>query len=205
MRTKLLSFGLWAVVSASLLFWGLRLAAPRPGLPAQAHLPMRHVAMGGDLGRLLGAAAPADAEEDAPSSDERYHLLGVVAPRGAGTSPQGVALISVGDQPAKAWRTGAVVDGDTVLLSVSKRSVQLGPRGGAPTIELSLPDPATANRSAPALPVARVSPPPGGVLFGAVQNRPLGLGGGVLPLRPQAGLRPEAASQPAGNDGDSDE
>ena len=128
MQTRLLSFAVWALVAASALFWGLRLFVTPTALPAQARLPAQRVAMGGDLQRVLGMTAKADEPAASPGA-ERFHLLGVVWPRGAEVSPQGVALMAVGDQPARAWRTGSAVDGDTVLLSVSQRGVQLGPRG----------------------------------------------------------------------------
>lgn len=144
-----MTLAVWALLAASGVFWGMQIFAPRTALPAQAQLPGRGVAMGGELHRLLGM--PEDAGEE-PLVDEsgRFQLLGVVAPRGAGHSPQGVALIAVGDEPPKAWRTGSVVDGDTVLLAVGPRSVQLGPRGGPATTELTLPEPTPV--SAPARP-----------------------------------------------------
>lgn len=202
MRTRLLTFGVWLVVAASALFWGLKVLVPRPAMPAQAQLPARHVALGGELRRLLGmSAAPADDDEEtADEGGDRFQLLGVVAPRGAGTSPQGVALISVGGQPARPWRTGAVVDGDTVLLSVERRSVQLGPRGGPPSTELTLPEP-THNNPAPS-PAPNVNGQvfrPAGVP-GANQIRPMG----VQPQLPHP-IQPKAANQAAGNAADDDE
>jgi general secretion pathway protein C len=143
------------LVAASALFWGLRLFVTPAALPVQARLPAQRLVTGGDLHRLLGAVASA-AVDDAAETDAngRFQLLGVVAPRGAGNSPQGVALIAVGDQPAKAWRTGAELDSGTVLLSVGTRSVHLGPRGGPATTELTLPDPThvAAANAVPAMP-----------------------------------------------------
>jgi general secretion pathway protein C len=158
MASRLLTLGIWAVVLASLVFWGLKVFAPRAGVPAGAQMPARALAMGGELRRLLGTSEKPQEEDDVADSSDRFHLLGVVAPRGAGRSPQGVALIAVGDQPPKAWRTGSVVDGDTVLLAVNQRSVQLGPRGGPPTTELTLPDPSTAVNSAPRPAITRPVP-----------------------------------------------
>jgi general secretion pathway protein C len=148
MQTRLLTFGVWALVAASALFWALRLLATPTALPTQARLPAQRVALAGDLQRVLGVTAVAKADEPvaAPGAD-RFHLLGVVWPRGADVSPQGVALIAVGEQPARPWRTGATVDGETVLLAVSQRAVQLGPRGGPAAITLTLPDPNQAHGS----------------------------------------------------------
>lgn len=187
MRTKLLTFGVWLLVTGSLLFWGLKLFVPRPGLPAQAQLPARHLALGSDLHKLLGVSTVAEAdEEDAPdAAADRFHLLGVVAPTGAAASQQGVALIAVGDQPARAWRTGAVVDGDLVLLSVTRRGAQLGPRGGPASTELSLPEPSP--NAGGGLPTPLVQPRPGVPV--PVPGQPLRpMGAGPLGMVPQPGL-----------------
>lgn len=171
MASRLLTFAVWVVVLATALFWGLKVFVQKPGLPPQAQLPARGLAMGGELKRLLGTSVVAVVqEEEAEETSDRFRLLGVVAPRGASLSAQGVALIAVGDEPAKAWRTGAVVDGETVLLSVDKRSVKLGPRGGPATTELKLPEPEVA-----------ATGPVGGFS-----------GGGVRPLQgvPQPGMSP---------------
>jgi hypothetical protein len=163
MASRLLTFSVWAAVFACAVFWGMKVFAPRTAVPAQAQMPSRPLALGGELKRLLGASNVPAADDDEPAGDSggRFQLLGVVAPRGAGASPQGVALIVVGDQPAKAWRTGSVVEGDTVLLAVNQRSVKLGPRGGPATTELTLPEPtaaATAPRSAILNNIARPVP-----------------------------------------------
>lgn len=152
MATRLLTLTLWALVLASAVFWGLKVFAPRTGVPATAQTPARTLALGGELRRLLGSSETASDDDDddalADASD-RFHLLGVVAPRGASHSSQGVALIAIGSEPPKAWRTGAALDGETVLLAVGPRSVQLGPRGGPATTELTLPDPTAASTGAP--------------------------------------------------------
>ena len=141
MASRLLTLAVWAVVLASAVFWGMRIFASRTAVPPQAQMPTRTLAMGGELRRLLGTSEKPKDEEEVADTSDRFKLLGVVAPRGAGHSPQGVALIAVGDEPPKAVHTGSPVDGDTVLLAVNQRSVQLGPRGGPATTELTLPEP----------------------------------------------------------------
>ncbi len=186
MRTRLLSFGVWAVVAGSSLFWGLKLVSAGPVLPAQAQVPQRVAAGGGEWPRLLGASAQDEGDEESPAAAERFRLLGVVAP-GAGAAPgQGVALIAVDDRPARAWRTGAALEDDLVLLSVSRRAASLGPRGGPATIELALPEPARgAAGAAPA--VARPMPQPAmrapGLVAGAAPGVP-GQAPAGLPGRP---------------------
>jgi general secretion pathway protein C len=160
MASRLLTLAVWAVVLASAVFWGMKIFASRTGVPPQAQMPGRTVAMGGELRRLLGSSEKPKDEDEVADTSDRFKLLGVVAPRGAGHSPQGVALIAVGDEPPKAIRTGSAIDGETVLLAVNQRSVQLGPRGGPATTELTLPEPtpiATPARAALS-PVARPVP-----------------------------------------------
>lgn len=141
MASRLLTLAVWALVLASAVFWALKVFASPTVLPAGTQLPAAAFAKNGELRKLLGTSEKVVDDDDPVQTSDRFHLLGVVAPRGADHSPQGVALIAVGDEPPKAWRTGTVIEGDTVLLAVNQRSVQLGPRGGPPTTELSLPDP----------------------------------------------------------------
>lgn len=174
MASRLLTFVVWALVAVSGLFWGLKLFVRAQGLPATAQAAMAAAPQGGSLTRVLGTVAASDDEEE-DAGDGRFQLLGIVAPGGqTSSSPQGVALISVSGQPARAWHTGAVIEGDTVLLSVSKRSVELGPKGGPASSSLSLPDPNAAPR--PAVPNAT-----------AVRTPRLGVPG-----------QPQALGQPAG-------
>jgi general secretion pathway protein C len=99
------------------------------------------------------------------------------APRGAERSPQGVALISVGGQPAKAYRTGAEVTEELVLLAVGRRSASLGPRGGPAETELRLPEPVRGTALAA----------PGGFMPrpGAVVSQPGNVGAQVRPMMGQ--------------------
>lgn len=146
MASRLLTFAVWLLVAVTALFWGFRVFVASPGLPAQVQMPARSLAQGGPLDKVLGntAVASADEQEDSPEAD-RFHLLGVVAPSMAAYSPQGLALIAVGNERPRTVRTGAVIDGDTVLLAVAKRSVRIGPQGGPATAELTLPE-AVPNR-----------------------------------------------------------
>jgi general secretion pathway protein C len=146
MASRLLTLAVWALVLASAVFWALKVFPSGTVLPSGTQLPAPAFAKSGELRKLLGTSEKVVDDDDGPEqTSDRFHLIGVVAPRGADHSPQGVALIAVGDEPPKAWRTGTVIEGDTVLLAVNQRSVQLGPRGGPPTTELSLPEPTPIN------------------------------------------------------------
>ncbi len=156
MASRLLTFAVWALVAGSGFFWGLKLFVRPTGLPASAQATQQVVPQSGELTRVLGAVAEVETDDEPEPGSDRFKLLGVVAP-GPASRAEGVALIAVGDQPAKAWRTGATVDGDTVLLSVSKRSAKLGPRGGPASTELTLPEPSVATNAA--RPVASIAQP----------------------------------------------
>ncbi len=171
MLRRLLAFVIWSAVAASAVFWLLRLAVDAPPAP------------------VLGRPAPQAVEEDDQEAEvdeaeaSRFRLLGVVAPR----SPRerdGVALISVDDAPAKAFRVGSAVDGATVLQSVHAFGASLGPLGGPAAVELQLP--------ALPPPATGTLPPPGSA---AAPPRPA-----VVPM-PRAlglpGVRPPMAAPPA--------
>ena len=164
MATRLLSFAIWAVVAASVVFWLTRLLARADAAPAHAVTVSASTAVAAaDLSRLLGSTrtAVADATAPAPVVDTRYKLIGVVAPKSAGATA--LALIAVGDKPARPVSLGGVVDGSLVLLGVNHRRVELGPAGGAATVRLELPAVPEPNRSVRAAgaptPAPAVAPP----------------------------------------------
>lgn len=156
-----MSLGVWALVAAAAVAWGLRVFVQPLPVPAGAAVADTAPVLQADLTRLLGADPPPPAtapEEAAPPPDTRFTLVGVVAPRGAGAagrpsrSSDGVALIAIDGQPARAYRVGARVEGETVLQSVNARGAELGPRGGPARIALALPPPAPpATGSLPAV------------------------------------------------------
>ena len=110
--------GVWALAAGSGLYWGLQVFVKPQAAPAYTQT----------------AAA-----------DERFQLIGVVSPPSRQAAREGVALIAVDGRPAKAFRVGAVVEGDTVLQTVAARGVTLGPRNGPALVALNLPPPAPAS------------------------------------------------------------
>lgn len=162
------SFAVWALVAGSALFWGLRLFVKATQAPAQSSVAELSAGARGDLTRVFGPdpVAVVQATEPEPVADARFQLIGVVSPRGgSGAGSQGVALIAVDGKPAKAYRVGSVVDGQTVLQSVRARGAALGPRGGVALIALDLAPPVAAatgslaDPSVPASPAAPARPP----------------------------------------------
>lgn len=149
---------LWAAVAASAVYWGLQLFVPGTPAPAHAAVAGMTTPPRGDLTRLLGAdVAPAVAAAPTPSA--RFHLIGVVAPRSAAAAREGVALIAVDDKPARAYRVGSVIEGNTVLQAVRARGATLGPQGGPANLSLDIPPPAPAATGA--LPGVGAAPPAG--------------------------------------------
>ena len=161
------SFAVWALVASSALFWGLRLFVKAPQAPLTATVAELGASSRGDLTRVFGPdpVAAVQAADPEPVADARFQLIGVVSPRGNGAGSQGLALIAVDGKPARAYRVGSVVDGQTVLQSVRPRGAALGPRGGAVQMSLDIAPPVAAatgslsDPTAPALPVAPARPP----------------------------------------------
>lgn len=163
MRARWASFLVWAAVAASAVYWVLRLFTAAPAVPPHAVAVGAGGAPRGDVARVLGAlpdAAPSAPVAAAPAPS-RFKLVGVVAPRHERDARVGVALIAVDDKPPKAYRVGAVIDGETVLRSVLRRSVELGPREGpAAVLELpALPPPATGTLPPPGSAPPSAAPP----------------------------------------------
>jgi general secretion pathway protein C len=151
MLARLTAFAVWALVAATVVFWGLRMVVQPQAVPAFAVPVGDSAALRGDLSRLLGATATAPSAAPAAAAPElasRFKLLGVMA------SPQhegaGYALIAVDAKPARAYPVGASLDGDIVLQSVSLRSAAIGPARGGAALTLEVPPlPAAATGTLP--------------------------------------------------------
>ncbi|MEO7336200.1 MAG: hypothetical protein ABIV63_06435 [Caldimonas sp.] len=153
MYARLSAFVIWALIAATVVFWGLRLFVHATPAPGNAVAVGGAVSGGGDLTRLLGA--PPVAAQTAivtPDAGARFHLLGIMAPRRAvaGAKAQGVALIAVDGKPPRAYAVGAHLDSDLVLQSVSLRTASIGRSEGAQTLLLEIPRlPAAATGTLP--------------------------------------------------------
>lgn len=187
MTARWWALGVWAAVAATVVYWGLRLSAGGRPVPPQATVASSSANARGDLTRLFGVEVqPAVAAP--PPAAARFQLLGVAAPRAEGAGArQGVALIAVDGKPARAYRVGAVIDGDNVLQSVRQRGAEIGPRDGATLVSLDLPPPApaatgtlpSAGVPAAVAPAARPLPLPG--QGAAIASRVPGPMGGNVP------------------------
>ncbi|MCU0772951.1 MAG: hypothetical protein MUC74_00210 [Ideonella sp.] len=170
MPARLSAFVIWGLVSASAVFWLLRLAIAPVQAPPQTVAVSSASVLRGDVSRLLGApAAAAPAAEVVADVSGRFRLIGVMAPRAeAAASGQGIALIAIDGKPARPFRVGSPVDGDLVLQTVSQRAALIGPAQAAATVRLELPPlppPSTGTLPAPpafgaAVPAATPPPPP---------------------------------------------
>lgn len=168
---------MWAVVAASLAFWGLRMfVRPAPVPPHATPVSAAQTARG-DIVRLFADPQSASPVAAQPALASRFKLIGVMAPKAgerAGAAGAGVALIAIDDKPARAFSVGARLDADLVLQTVSLRSAAIGPAQGAPAVVLELPPlpaPATGTLSAaqadtagtsagPSAPMPAMTPPP---------------------------------------------
>ena len=142
MSSRWTGFFVWALVAASTAFWGIKIFAATRPVPPGAQAPQA-VAANGPMERLFGAVVvPTVAPPQQHPESERFQLVGVIAP--PGVTQGGFALIALDGQPARTWRVGATVDGNTALLAVSKRGAEFGPPGGPTAFTLQLPEPAAA-------------------------------------------------------------
>ena len=156
---RLITALLWALASASAVYWGLRLGGP--GVTRAAPATM-HAAPAGDasaqlaaIARVLGDAQPAVTTSVA-SAPSRFGLLGVVA-QGSG----GAALLMIDGKPAKPYRVGTQLEEGLLLQSVGPRHVVLAASAGGPALHrLELPGPMAANSpTEAAAPAAPLAPP----------------------------------------------
>lgn len=194
MLARLTAFVVWALVAASVVFWGLRLMVRAPGAPAHAVAVGDAGALRGDLARLLGATpSTPSATPAAPELASRFKLLGVMASK---QGESGYALIAVDAKPARAYAVGTPLDGNLVLQSVSLRSAAIGPAQGGAALTLEVPPLASAA-------TGTLPPMPDGLKFGAAAGPPPTTqpqqppqGAAPLPMALPAQSASEAASHP---------
>jgi general secretion pathway protein C len=145
MSARWWTLAVWALAAASALAWGLKLFVRPAAVPAHTQVAVPAPQAQGDLSRLLGVEAVVEVAAPAePPPDARFQLIGVVSPRQAQAAREGLALIAVDGKPPRAYRVGALVDGQNVLQSVGARGATLGPRGGATLVALNLTPPPPA-------------------------------------------------------------
>jgi general secretion pathway protein C len=191
MTARWAAFGLWGAVAATLVYWALKLFVPGVPAPQHAALAATTATPRGDLTRLFGRDPVPETQAEPPPT-ARFHLLGVVAPRSAAGAREGLALIAVDDRPPRAYRVGAVVDGNTVLQSVSARGAALGPRDGPEQVSLDIPPPMpAATGSLPVAGDAGVAQPPSLLAAPRLTMRSgVGALNGAGATRPPSGLMP---------------
>lgn len=130
MGARVCSWLVLFAVLATAAYWSWLLAeqAVDRGQPALVSAAPSWPAAGGDWRNLFGAAAPEVQHSEPMPRAAPMRLIGVVAPH-QGTLA-GVALIAVGDQPARAYRIGADVDAGWFVQAVRRDGVELRARAG---------------------------------------------------------------------------
>lgn len=223
MLARLFAFAIWTAVTASLMFWALRLFVTPQRAPAFTVSAIDGQGMRGDVARVFGST-PTTAERPVavtpPPAASRFKLVGVAAPRESSMAG-GVALIAVDGKPARAITVGRSIDDGWVLQSVHRGGARLSSNLGASTIDLEVPALQVAQRgnlspvsnriegpssgSAPALApaIAPLSPstmPRAGGAFGAGAARAPGApamqapaGTVTAPMSPAEGQQPMGA------------
>lgn len=131
----------WGAVAASTAFWGAGLLE-RDSVPPPVVSPAPHeLAAMGDLTRLLGVDVVPSAQAVVPAASDatsRFLLVGVISSAALNSSDQGVALISTGSKPARAYRVGESLESGIVVQSVHRKGAFIGPRGGGPHYALEV-------------------------------------------------------------------
>jgi general secretion pathway protein C len=153
--------GLWALAAASIVFWGLRLAAPSDAVAPPAVTKAQPDPDPAAVAQMLGAVSAHAAAVAAPEAASRFSLLGVVAD----ADKRGAALIAVDGKPPRPFKVGATVADGFVLQSVSTRAASLGAGVNAsPALTLQLPTRPLAVMTPPTPPVSAPAPltPPTG-------------------------------------------
>jgi general secretion pathway protein C len=188
----------WALVAIIAATWALDSSDPTDDAPSHRNLggPAAH-ADGGMTRPAPIEPSPVEPTVVAATSADRFKLVGVVSsgPASRVSSPsstEGIALIAVDGKPARAFRVGATVEGDTVVKEVSEFGAILGPGGGGVAISLQVPSPSMPPMAMAPAPASRFEPAP------QVSTEPPSLSPDVLrdlgskypPLQPQ----PESAA-----------
>ena len=134
---RLGTLAIWALAAASAAYWGLRLTARPPGMPAPTAAPAPVAADMQAMARLLGAVTAQTPQAAAAPVSSRFALVGVLAGQ---QGASGAALIAVDGKPAKPYRVGATVDAGLVLQSLGPRQARLGAGlEGVTTVTLEMP------------------------------------------------------------------
>ena len=134
---RLGTLAIWALAAASAAYWGLRLTARPPVMPAPTAAPAPVAADMQAMARLLGAVTAQTPQAAAAPVSSRFALVGVLAGQQGGS---GAALIAVDGTPAKPYRVGATVDAGLVLQSLGPRQARLGAgQEGVTTVTLEMP------------------------------------------------------------------
>jgi general secretion pathway protein C len=118
------------VVAASATAWALYAFVQMRSTALQTKVTELTGATGGEQMRPLGIDLPPGASTPTSASapmrtGERFKLVGVATSGG-----EGIALISVNGQPARAIRSGATVEGNIFLQQVTAAGAVLGSREG---------------------------------------------------------------------------
>lgn len=142
---RLLSAVLAVLLVASVTEWLLRVSAQRTPaepvrvLPASATDVRLQASDTAPIARLFGAGAASD-------TSGNIRALGVMADEGSG---RGIAVLAVGAQPAKAYRSGQSVAPGVVLKEVRKDRVVIARAGVLQELRIPLKSAPPAATSAP--------------------------------------------------------
>lgn len=130
---------MWVLASASIVFWGLRIAAP-PESAAPPALVSGPIAVDtAEVAKAFGATTTRASLT--PDAGNRFVLLGVVSDE----EQRGAALIAVDGKAPRPFRIGQQVGDGYILQAVDVRAAKLGAGADTPTLlTLQMPKPEAA-------------------------------------------------------------
>lgn len=118
---RLLTFVLATCLACSALYWVFSWPESQNNSAVIPEVQLESGAEGLNFNRLLDPTNAVKTVVSPAIANNRYRLVGVLSVPG----PNGQALISINDKPAKSYRIGQVVDEDLVLQSVAGRTATL--------------------------------------------------------------------------------
>jgi len=180
----------WVAVAATAggVAWVLYGFMPERSDPSHTGAASAPVNLRGDAPEQVAAGATPSPPAAVPAvAVDRFKLVGVMV-----TGRERIVLISVDGKPARMFRVGETVDGDTVVRDVSARGATLGPRDGGAAVALELSQaapPATVAAPVPAVQAVPRAP----LADGSVQSQEIlrKIGAKYAPLPPQTASAPQ--------------
>ena len=123
------TFAAWALAGAAAVKWGMEAAAPAPSAPTELAVAENAAkAVSQWAAKAFGAEVAVERPpESAPVAQAFYTVVGMAV----GEKGQGVALISAGSAPARAFAVDDELEPGVLLERIGPESVVISAKGGS--------------------------------------------------------------------------